>query len=317
MRRRRSWYAAHPEARRRLQRPVISVGNLAVGGSGKTPIVAALARSLLRAGHRPAVLTRGYARRTAGDGVVVVSDGDHVLVPVEQSGDEAQMLARALPGVPVLVSSDRFLAGTLAERQLGATVMLLDDGFQHLRLMRSVDLLVVSGRDVDDRVLPSGRLREPIEAARAADALLVPGAAADAERIGAALGVATTFHVVAQFLGLKDIVSGGPVTVEGPVVAVAGIARPERFFTALREQGYHVAAEMSFGDHHWFTPSDLRRVAAAAHAAGAALAVTTEKDAMRLEPLMGEARGHGWAVLPMSVGIEPADAFAAWLAQRL
>ena len=317
MRLRRSWYAAHPEARRRLQRPVISVGNLVVGGSGKTPIVAALARRLLQAGHRPAILSRGYARRVSADGVVIVSDGETLLATVERSGDEAQMLARMLPGVPVLVSADRYLAGTLAERQLGATVMLLDDGFQHLRLARTVDLLVVSDRDLDDSVLPSGRLREPIDAARGADALLVPGLAADAQRVGARLGARDVFHVVPQFFGLRQAIGGGPVTVQGPVVAVAAVARPERFFAALRNLGYDVAREITFGDHHWFTPGDLRRVAAAVSESGAVVAVTTEKDAVRLEPLIGGGGEHAWAVLPMSVDIEPADAFGSWLAQRL
>jgi tetraacyldisaccharide 4'-kinase len=317
MRLRRSWYAAHPEARRRLQRPVISVGNLAVGGTGKTPIVAALARTLLQANHRPAILSRGYARRVPADGVVVVSDGQAILAPVDRSGDEAQMLARMLPGVPVLVSADRYLAGTLAERQFGATVHLLDDGFQHLRLARTVDLLVVSDRDLDDAVLPSGRLREPIAAARGADALLVPGAAADAERIRLRLGATTAFHVVPQFFGLRQAPGGSPVTARGPVVAVAAIARPERFFAAVRGAGYDIARTIVFADHHWFTPADLRRVSAAVRESGAALAVTTEKDAVRLEPLIGSVSDHDWAVLPMSVSIEPAAAFESWLAARL
>ena len=122
---RRSWYERHPQSRRSLERPVISVGNLSVGGSGKTPVVAALARLLLTMGQRPAILSRGYARRRSSDGVVVVSDGARVLEPVENSGDEPQMLARTLPNVPVLVCTDRHLAGRLAERRFGATVMLL------------------------------------------------------------------------------------------------------------------------------------------------------------------------------------------------
>ena len=111
---RRSWYERHPQAQRILERPVISVGNLSVGGSGKTPVVATLARLLMAMGHRPAILSRGYARRRNVDGVVVVSDREGVLEPVENSGDEPQMLARELPGVPFLVCPDRHLAGRLA-----------------------------------------------------------------------------------------------------------------------------------------------------------------------------------------------------------
>ncbi len=162
---RRAWYGRHPDRVRRLARPVVSVGNLVVGGSGKTPVVAAIARLLLAAGEQPVILSRGYGRRHRADGVVVVSDGHRPQVPAEQSGDEPQMLARTLTGVPILVSPDRYLAGCLAERRFGCTVHLLDDGFQHLQLARDVNLLVMSRRDVDESVMPAGRLREPLDAA--------------------------------------------------------------------------------------------------------------------------------------------------------
>src|SRR5205085_10887183 len=145
---RRAWYTAEPRRRRRLDRPVISVGNLRVGGSGKTPIVAYIARLLSAAGERPAILTRGYARRVARDGVTIVSDGTRVVADLDSAGDEPLMLAQGLPAVPVLVGADRYLSGRLAERRLGATVHLLDDGFQHLELAREVDLLLVSEDDL-------------------------------------------------------------------------------------------------------------------------------------------------------------------------
>ena len=120
---------------------------------------------------RPAILSRGYARRTRSDGVVVVSDRERVLAGVESSGDEPQMLARSLLGVPVLVAPDRYLAGSLAERQFGCTVHLLDDGFQHMQLARDINLLVMSSDDLKESLLPAGRLREPLDAASSADAL--------------------------------------------------------------------------------------------------------------------------------------------------
>ena len=135
---RRAWYGGHPARQRRLDRPVISVGSLAVGGSGKTPAVAAIVRLLQARGERPVILSRGYGRRAATAGVIVVSDGTRLLEPVERSGDEPQMLARWLPDVPVLVAADRHRAGRVAERQLGASVHVLDDGFQHLRLARDI-----------------------------------------------------------------------------------------------------------------------------------------------------------------------------------
>src|SRR5579863_3672687 len=138
----------------RLDRPVISVGNLALGGRGKTPLVAHLARLLLAEGERPAILTRGYHRRHREDGVVVVRDAEIIRAGLDESGDEPLMLAESLPGVSVLVSDIRAIAGALAERALGATVHILDDGFQHRALARDVDLVVVTAEDFADRRVP-------------------------------------------------------------------------------------------------------------------------------------------------------------------
>jgi tetraacyldisaccharide 4'-kinase len=312
---RRAWYERHPGRVRRLSRPVISVGNLTVGGSGKTPIVAALAQLLIEQGERPAILSRGYGRRRAGDGVLVVSDGGQVLADTEQSGDEPQMLARALPGVAVVVGSDRYLAGTLAERRFGCTVHLLDDGFQHVQLARSVDLLAMSRADLEERVLPAGRLREPAAAAARADAVLVTGDDADAGVVSEALRPRAMFRVVVHHGDARLIHPfGGPLpeTPARRVVALAAIARPERFFAAVRAQGWEIAREITFRDHHWFTDRDLDAIAKAAGETGAPLVMTTEKDAMRLMT-----RHVSWAYLPMHVTIEPADRFAAWLQERL
>jgi len=315
---RRSWYVRRPHARRTLQRPVISVGNLVVGGSGKTPVVAALARLLLQAGERPSILSRGYARRRHADGAVVVSDGERILAPVEDSGDEPQMLARTLTRVPIVVCADRHLAGVLAERRFDCSVHILDDGFQHLQLARDVDLLVVHPRDLDERVLPAGRLREPPSAGTAADALLVAGTRFDAEEVSASLGVGTTFTTEPRY-GPARWIQGAidePGPTGGRVVAVTGIARPTRFFNALRDLGWEVVREMPFPDHHWFSAADHARIAAAVREAGADGVITTEKDAVRLgsDPVGSD---PNWAALPMDVSIEPAAAFAQWLMERL
>ena len=158
---RRAWYA-RPGHARRLSHRVISVGNLSVGGSGKTPVVAELARLLRQRGERPVILTRGYGRRQVTEGVLVVSDGERVLESVDRSGDEPQLLARKLRGVPVLVAADRYVAGVLAEKHFAATVSILDDGFQHVQLERDVDLVLLSIHDLSDSVIPAGRLREPL-----------------------------------------------------------------------------------------------------------------------------------------------------------
>jgi tetraacyldisaccharide 4'-kinase len=316
---RRARYRRDPSRRGRLARPVVSVGNLRVGGSGKTPVVAHLARLLLECGERPAVLTRGYGRRRALDGVTVVSDGHQVHAGFDAAGDEPLMLARMVPGAVVLVAADRYLAGRLAERRLGATVHLLDDGFQHLALERDVDLLLVSEDDLGDQPLPAGRLREGLAAAAAADAALVnAGYDTAAERIGRAFGLSTTFRVT-RVIGPPRRLAGERDSVVVPagtrVFVVTGIARPDRVRADISSAGWEVAGHLAFRDHHAFDQRDIARIAAAARAASASLVLTTEKDAVRLtECDLGDL---SIAAVPLNVGIEPADAFREWLLARI
>jgi tetraacyldisaccharide 4'-kinase len=315
---RREWYARHPEQQHRLERPVISVGNLRVGGAGKTPIVEHLARLLIAHGERPAILTRGYGRRTVQGGVTVVSDGTRVLAGVDTAGDEPLMLARAVPGLIVAVGTDRYLSGCLAERQLGATVHILDDGFQHFALARAVDLLVTAEEDLSDRPLPAGRLRESLAAARDADAAIVDaGYLPAAERVGRALGVARVFRVTRQLGPPRMIRTGDTVVVpeSSRVFATAGIARPERFFADLTAADWQVVGTMPFRDHHQFTRRDVERIAAAAKSTAAAIVLTTDKDAVRFAAC--DLTDLPIAAVPLTATVEPADEFCAWLLGRL
>jgi tetraacyldisaccharide 4'-kinase len=319
---RRAWYARRPHVRRRLPVPVVSVGNLSVGGSGKTPTVASLARLLLAAGERPAILSRGYARRDPVDGVLVVSDGRLVFEPVQRSGDEPQVLARTLPGVPVLVCPDRYLAGVLAHRRFGATVVLLDDGFQHLELERDIDLLLVRPDDVHDELLPHGRLREPLAAALAAHAIVVPGSFEEAAPVAARLGAGPVFTLAQEFATPRLVRPFGDPVPEGAfgssrrLVAVAGIARPERFFKTVETLGWEIAQPMVFRDHHWFTRADVDTIHDTVQVLGAGGVITTEKDAVRLTSL---ALPHdiAWSYVPMRTAIEPAREFRNWFTTRL
>ena len=300
-------------------RPVVSVGNLRVGGSGKTPIVEYIARLLRDQGERPAVLTRGYARRISPAGVTVVSDGSGVLAPLDTAGDEPFMLAHALPGVVVLVGADRYLSGCLAERTLGATVHILDDGFQHVELERDVDLLLAAEEDLADRPLPAGRLRERITAAAFADAALVTaGYDTAAERIGRMMGIGTVFRVT-RTIGAPHMIGGVRESVVVPpqsrVFVVTGIARPERFINDVGGAGWDVAGTLTFRDHHRYHASDVRRIAAAAKSAASAIVLTTEKDAVRLAAChLGDLP---IASVPLIVGVEPAAAFRDWLLNRI
>jgi tetraacyldisaccharide 4'-kinase len=319
VRRRREHYAVRPDLRRRLRHPVVSVGNLAVGGRGKTPTVACLARLLLALGERPAILSRGYGRRRVEDGVVVVRDANGMRADLDRSGDEPLMLARSLPGVCVLASPDRYLAGRLAEQHLGATVHLLDDGFQHVQLDRDVDLVIVACDDLDGDVktLPFGRLREPPDSLIAADAILA--ADDDVLQLGP-----TPRHAPFETFRLRRTL-GSPIDSTGnsldhsasgmSSIAIAGIARPERFFSDLKEAGYNVARTIAFADHHRYSRTDLESVCAAARAAGAARILTTEKDYVRLLPYRPFPVSIAW--VPLTMEPEPLPAFQEWLAGAL
>ena len=155
----------------------LSVGNLAFGGRGKTPLVAMLARHFLAKGERPAILSRGYARRRPDAGAVIVSDGRHLLADLDRAGDEPLMLARSVPGAIVVVCDVRAIAAALARQALGATVLILDDGFQHRAVARDIDLVVVTPEDLTGRRAPFGRLREPVSALARAHAVIVDGPA--------------------------------------------------------------------------------------------------------------------------------------------
>jgi tetraacyldisaccharide 4'-kinase len=306
---RRRWYDRHPDAQRRLSRPVVSVGNLTVGGSGKTPTVAYLARLLLSWGERPAVLSRGYGRPRPRDGVVVVREPDRVTSEFDESGDEPLMLARELDGATVLVSADRYLAGTLAERRFGCTVHLLDDGFQHLKLARDIDLLIVGGAELTGGgTLPSGRLREPLDAIQAADGVLV-------ERTGQS--ETDVFDHSALRLSKKWGLTpfSSHATDDRPALALSAIARPERFVAHARASGWTIVDEVRFRDHHAFSRAEVESVVARARAVGAAVILTTSKDAIRLE--RHQALALPVVVLPYLVSIEPAADFEAWFRGRL
>jgi tetraacyldisaccharide 4'-kinase len=311
---RRQYYVTHPERRRRLARPVISIGNLAVGGRAKTPLAGAIASHLASIGERPAILSRGYRRRRAEDGVVVVRDPAGMRADLDRAGDEPLMLARRVNGVSVLTCADRYLAGRVAEHHFGCTVHVLDDGFQHVALHRSIDIVVIARDDLDDsRTLPFGRLREPLDALGAASAVI----ALDETPVqGLAPGRPIwRAHRVLEDARLVEPYGAPTQPSRGSVVAVAGIARPGRFFSDLRAAGWPIARELAFRDHHRYSASDVARIFRTAREQGADLVVTTEKDLVRLLPFRPFPLSLAW--MPLSVRIEPLDAFNQWLTTSL
>jgi tetraacyldisaccharide 4'-kinase len=258
---------------RRLNHPVISVGNLTLGGTGKTPLVIELATQFRNLGYRPVVLSRGYRRRSRG--IVVVSRGEGPEVGWSEAGDEPSLIAIRLPGVAVVVGADRHQAGLFAESAKLGDLFILDDGFQHRRLHRDVDLVTIDPVDwaEKDRLLPRGRWREPRTALNRAQAALVHES-----------DVAPVPHLSVPSFGVETLVDGivkngnliPPDSLAGtPLSAFAGIAKPERFFRALYALGLRPHNKKIFPDHHIYSPRDLSNL-------GSGACITTEKDAVRL-----------------------------------
>jgi tetraacyldisaccharide 4'-kinase len=271
---------------------VVCVGNLTVGGTGKTPTVVTVARRLLAAGRKVCILLRGYGR--AGTATEVVSDGRDVLLDWQQAGDEAVLLGRLLPGVPVVVGGDRVEAGGLALRWFGPDTLLLDDGFQHRRLYRDVDLVLLDATDLfgGGQLLPRGRLREPVGALRRAHGILVTRSdqGGDLAALGQRLmecaprvPVAWAVHRPCRVVDLRSGQTMPPEGLRGKrVVAMSGIANPDGFHRTLRQLDATLARILAFPDHHPFTREDRAQMEREARSAAADWIVTTEKDAVRL-----------------------------------
>jgi tetraacyldisaccharide 4'-kinase len=253
----------------RLEGPVASIGNIAVGGSGKTPFLIALGELLKQRGIPFDVLSRGYGRATKGVHLVDLEGSPR------EFGDEPLLIARKL-NAPVVVAEDRYAAGRFAEQQFGPQLHLLDDGFQHRRLARDCDIVLVTPTDAENALLPVGRLREPLSSLARADVLVLTNNA-PGEKLP--LDGKQVWRVE------RGIV---PPPLAGPCVAFCGIARPQNFFTELSAAGVTLAATKSFPDHHVYKKFDVRKLLELGRRCGAAGFITTEKDEINLGPLRAE-----------------------------
>jgi tetraacyldisaccharide 4'-kinase len=247
----------------KLARPVVSIGNISVGGSGKTPLVIALGGILKQHGIAFDVLSRGYGRSSTEIAVVDPKG------PPEQFGDEPLLIARKLQ-VPVIVGADRYQAGLLAEKLFSSKLHLLDDGFQHRRLHRDFDIVLLPAEDQNGILLPFGRLREPITALQRADAVVLP----DLPKGPLQVKRVWRAHRQIEFPGAG-----------GKLIAFCGIGRPGQFFEALKGVQLEIAGRIAFRDHHHYGQRDIDRMLELKKMAGADGFVTTEKDAVNLGSL--------------------------------
>ena len=253
---------------RRLGWPVVSVGNLSVGGAGKTPLVIRLAQLLMAEGAPVDVLSRGYGRRDARRVERVDPEGD-----ARRFGDEPLLIARAAQA-PVYVGASRYEAGLLAERDTrGRGIHLLDDGFQHRKLARDLDIVVLHANDFEETLLPAGRLREPLASLRRTSVVVLRAEDRALEAELRKRGFTAPVWIQHRRLAMENVTRA---------VAFCGIARPEEFFAALKAQGVELTATVALRDHQRYSNTDCDRLAAAVHESGAECLITTEKDAARL-----------------------------------
>ena len=317
----------------RAEKPVVSIGNLTVGGSGKTPMALALARLLLEAGYSPAVLSRGYGRRPAGEfpPPVAVSRGAGPEVPPEAAGDEPWLMAAELPELRVVVDADRARGAQKAVRELGADILILDDGFQHLKLAADCRVLMVPAyKPFGNRaVLPAGPLREPVRAHRRADILVAAGAPdpppellalAEGRPVFAAEYRPLGWQALGRGFALKERRPSNPAETPGPrhgldeiaplrgieplealagrpVFAFCGLGRPDSFFRSLTALGLNLRRFTALRDHQVYDRPTLNQLGLDFTASGAEVLVTTAKDAVKIPA------GFPWPVLALKMDL--------------
>ncbi len=281
---------------KKLQGKVISVGNLTVGGTGKTPLVEYIAKVLQNKGWKVALLSRGYGRKERLP-FAVVSNGKNILAGVEKAGDEPLQLAKNLLGVIVVVDKNRYEAGLIAKEKYGVDLFILDDGYQHRKLVRDINILMIDGKNPFNTGLlfPAGKLREPVSSIKRADAVVVSEPLSNNNeeiikkiimRYKAGLQF---FHCYRHPIGLHTVKGDTPLK-EGffrskNIISLAAIAQPAAFENDLRDMGFILAKTYRFSDHHYYTKEEMEVIAHSAKKLDAEAIITTQKDAVRLSHL--------------------------------
>jgi len=282
----------------RLEVPVISVGNLLIGGTGKTPLVQYIAKLLQKHNRKPAILSRGY-KGSATNAINIVSNTTEILLDAAEAGDEPRLLAEKLPGIPVITGKKRFTTGRFAIDSLGVDTLILDDGFQHMALERDLDLVLFNTQKLlgNGCVLPGGELREPLSALKRAHAFIISGPDEprdrNAEEFISLLGrlhpekpIFTGTYEPEKMLtrichGKNDTISHGDAS-KVPLYGFCAIARPESFRKTLETTGLKLTGFKSFEDHHFYTARNIESLLHNADHSGAEGLVTTEKDLVKL-----------------------------------
>lgn len=281
--------------RKKIKPFVISIGNITVGGTGKTPAVISIAQFLKKSGSNPVVISRGYGRRDES-AIITVSDGVRMLTDAESGGDEPVLIAEKTKNIPVVVGSDRWEAALIARDLFPVDTVILDDGFQHIRLHRDLDIVLVDARRPfgNYRLFPAGILREPLSSLSRAHIVLITGSdrVPELEALKHEIGQYTEADIFTSCHIPVDVEAAATgerlhlSTLQGTkVLAFCGIARPQSFLEMLGVLGAEVISESLFPDHYQYSASDLDIIFKTAAAKGINMIITTEKDIMRLRGL--------------------------------
>ena len=291
----------------KLERPVISVGNITAGGTGKTPLVEWVAKTLARSGKTVCILTRGYGRENPQQRVVV-SDGNTILDTPSEAGDEPYLLATNLLGSAAVISNaDRASAGRYAIETFNTDCFVLDDGFQHLRLARDLNIVTIDATNPwgGGQLLPHGRLREPLSGLIRADCVVLTRC----DQVDNLETVRTQVTDLIRDLPLFEsrMKAVNTLFASGPVAAFCAVGNPKSFFEQLRKHGYELVVEKAFTDHHSYTQKDVDELISAATRANAKSLITTAKDAVKLRSL---SFSLPWQVLQIEIEIKNEGALA-------
>ena len=300
----------------RLERPVISVGNITTGGTGKTPLVEWVARTIASQGKKVCILTRGYGRKDPHL-QVIVSDGYEVLASPSEAGDEPFLLATKLKGLAAVISSaDRIAAAREAINDFGTECFVLDDGFQHLRLARDLNIVTIDATNPwgGGSLLPYGRLREKPENLARADCVVITRCdqVGDLDplraEISALIGDRPIFHSQMRAVGVTPLKNGaGSLAAPARVAAFCAVGNPGSFFEQLGRLGYEIALQKSFPDHHVYSQDEIDSLVRNANESGAVALITTAKDAVKLRTLSFSLACY---VLEIEISIENSEELA-------
>ncbi|CDM65847.1 tetraacyldisaccharide 4'-kinase [Pyrinomonas methylaliphatogenes] len=307
----------------RIDVPVVSIGNITTGGTGKTPLVIWVARAMANEGHRPCILTRGYGRRSANRRVLV-SDGETIFADALTGGDEPLLLAEKLRGKAAVISDrDRVAAAQWARENLAIDLFILDDGFQHLRLARDLDIVTLDASNAwGNGLLPYGRRREPLSSLARADCLIITRAEQahdperlreEAKRFGKDRPIHLAYTRTVGARALDSALQTGPTSDwrdRQPFAAFCALGNPGAFFSHLRREGLALTLTCAFADHHIYTQQEIDRLTELAIKSGARALITTEKDAVKLRALRFDIPCF---VLEIEVEIERAEDLRAIL----